>query len=51
MEKVEEPNLRVGLLGELAVEMPIVQHGWHPVRLDTTQLASNAAVREQVVYL
>lgn len=38
----EELNPRVGLLGELAVEMQIVQHGWHPVRLDTAQMASNA---------
>lgn len=37
-----EVNPRVGLLGELAVEMQIVQRGWHPVRLDTAQMASNA---------
>ncbi|MGA9061490.1 MAG: hypothetical protein WB341_07470 [Terracidiphilus sp.] len=42
MKTVEELNPRVGLLGELAVEMQIVQHGWHPVRLDTAQMASNA---------
>ena len=39
---VQELNPRVGLLGELAVEMQIVQRGWHPVRLDTAQMASNA---------
>jgi hypothetical protein len=38
----EDLNPRIGLLGELAVEMQIVQHGWHPVRLDTAQMASNA---------
>jgi hypothetical protein len=39
---LEELNPRIGLLGELAVEMQIVQQGWHPVRLDTAQMASNA---------
>lgn len=38
----EQLNPRIGLLGELAVEMQIVQRGWHPVRLDTAQMASNA---------
>jgi hypothetical protein len=38
----DELSPRVGLLGELAVEMQIVRHGWHPVRLDTAQMASNA---------
>lgn len=38
----EEANPRIGLLGELAVEMQLVQRGWHPVRLDTAQMASNA---------
>lgn len=33
---------RVGLLGELEVEMQLVKSGWHPVRLDTAQMASNA---------
>ena len=42
MENVEELSPRVGLLGELAVEMQIVQNGWQPVRLDTAQMASNA---------
>ncbi len=32
----------VGLLGELAVEMALVRNGWHPVRLDTARMASNA---------
>ena len=40
--EAQELNPRIGLLGELAVEMQIVQHGWHPVRLDTAQMASNA---------
>jgi hypothetical protein len=42
MDVAEELNPRIGLLGELAVEMQIVQHCWHPVRLDTAQMASNA---------
>jgi hypothetical protein len=33
---------RVGLLGELEVEMQLARKGWHPVRLDTAQMASNA---------
>ena len=33
---------RVGLLGELEVELQLVLQGWHPVRLDTAQMASNA---------
>jgi hypothetical protein len=33
---------RVGLLGELEVELRLVKYGWHPVRLDTRQMASNA---------
>jgi hypothetical protein len=41
-EKTGELDPRIGLLGELAVEMQIVQQGWHPVRLDTAQMASNA---------
>jgi hypothetical protein len=39
---IEELSPRVGLLGELEVEMQIIQQGWHPVRLDTAQMASNA---------
>ena len=35
-------DFRVGLLGELQVEQRLVEHGWHPVRLDTAQMASNA---------
>ncbi|MGD0521021.1 MAG: hypothetical protein ABSA48_07175 [Terracidiphilus sp.] len=42
MEMTDELNPRVGLLGELEVEMRLVQKGWHPVRLDTAQMASNA---------
>jgi hypothetical protein len=38
----EEIGLRVGLLGELEVEKCLVQNHWHPVRLDTAQMASNA---------
>jgi hypothetical protein len=37
-----EISPRVGLLGELKVELELVRHGWHPVRLDTAQMASNA---------
>ena len=33
---------RVGLLGELEVELKLAVEGWHPVRLDTAQMASNA---------
>lgn len=32
----------VGLLGELQVEQKLVERGWHPVRLDTASMASNA---------
>ena len=32
----------VGLLGELQVEQRLVEEGWHPVRLDTGRMASNA---------
>ena len=38
----DQIQARVGLLGELEVEMQIVRNGWHPVRLDTAQMASNA---------
>jgi hypothetical protein len=37
-----EVSPRVGLLGELEVEMQLARNGWHPVRLDTAQMASNA---------
>jgi hypothetical protein len=37
-----EISARVGLLGELEVEMQLARNGWHPVRLDTAQMASNA---------
>ena len=43
METVTQVNLpNIGLLGELDVERRLVQEGWHPVRLDTAQMASNA---------
>jgi len=32
----------IGLLGELAVETELVYREWHPVRLDTAQMAANA---------
>jgi hypothetical protein len=32
----------VGVLGELEVELRLVLQGWHPVRLDTGRMASNA---------
>jgi hypothetical protein len=38
----EQVAIRVGLLGEIEVELQLVRHGWHPVRLDTAQMASNA---------
>jgi len=41
-EKKLELNPKVGLLGELEVEIMLVQNKWHPVRLDTAQMASNA---------
>ena len=40
MTQTNFPN--IGLLGELDVERRLVQEGWHPIRLDTAQLASNA---------
>lgn len=42
MEPSDKLNPRIGLLGELEVEMQIIKQGWHPVRLDTAQMASNA---------
>jgi len=33
---------KVGLLGELEVELRLAKNGWHPVRLDTNQMAANA---------
>ena len=43
MENADSSEIgSVGLLGELAVEMALIQHGWHPVRLDTSRMASNA---------
>jgi hypothetical protein len=35
-------SAKTGLLGELEVELRLVKNGWHPVRLDTHQMASNA---------
>ena len=32
----------IGRLGELLVEKQLIEGGWHPVRLDTAQMASNA---------
>jgi hypothetical protein len=34
--------MNIGLLGELQVEERLVENGWHPIRLDTAQMASNA---------
>jgi hypothetical protein len=34
--------MNTGLLGELQVEERLVENGWHPIRLDTAQMASNA---------
>lgn len=34
----------IGLLGELAVEIELVYKEWHPVRLDTAQMAANADI-------
>jgi len=35
-------DARVSLLGELNVEVQLAMRGWHPVRLDTAQMAANA---------
>ena len=32
----------IGRLGELLVEKELLERGWHLVRLDTAQMASNA---------
>jgi hypothetical protein len=32
----------IGLLGELQEEQRLVERGWHPVRLDTGSMTSNA---------
>jgi hypothetical protein len=43
MPEVEaDVSPKTGLLGELEVELRLVKNGWHPVRLDTSQMASNA---------
>ena len=39
---VEPIGKMVGRLGELLVEQQLLERGWHPVRLDTAQMASNA---------
>ena len=39
---VEPIGKMVGRLGELLVEQQLIERGWHPVRLDTAQMASNA---------
>ena len=38
--ELRAPN--IGILGELEVELMLVRQGWHPVRLDTAQMAANA---------
>jgi hypothetical protein len=38
----DDVSPRTGLLGELEVELRLVKNGWHPVRLDTNQMAANA---------
>ena len=57
MDKVageeDQRSVRVGLLGELEVELQLVLQGWHPVRLDTAQMASNAdllAVNKEIAH-
>lgn len=42
MAKNELVSPKIGLLGELQVEIELAKAGWHPVRLDTAQMASNA---------
>ena len=47
---VELIGKMVGRLGELLVEQQLLERGWHPVRLDTAQMASNAdllAIKEK----
>ncbi len=39
---VEGMGKMAGRLGELLVEQQLLECGWHPVRLDTAQMASNA---------
>lgn len=41
-DELQEVSPRIGLLGELEVEIQLAKAGWHPVRLDTAQMASNA---------
>lgn len=42
MVRSKSNSPRIGLLGELEVELRLVGESWHPVRLDTAQMASNA---------
>jgi hypothetical protein len=42
IEDSEKYDFKVGRLGELLVEQQLVEKGWHPVRLDTSQMAANA---------
>ncbi len=42
MTSTEELDFKVGRLGELLVEQQLIERGWHPVRLDTSQMAANA---------
>jgi hypothetical protein len=37
-----EVDFKVGRIGELLVEQQLIEKGWHPVRLDTAQFATNA---------
>jgi hypothetical protein len=39
--KLKDASPKTGLLGELEVELQLAKIGWHPVRLDTAQMASN----------
>ena len=41
-DKKTKVDFRVGRIGELLVELQLVERGWHPVRLDTAQMAANA---------
>src|SRR5262245_12696609 len=41
-EPMKQREVNVGRLGELQVEERLVENGWHPIRFDTAQMASNA---------
>lgn len=32
----------LGRVGELLVEQQLIEHGWHPMRLDVAQFATSA---------